>query len=373
MRMKKLVIFFAMIALVISCDLNEPDPIFEYTLKSAEVINTNNDFGLELFGEVLANEEEPNLMISPASISIALGMAYNGSETTTRDEFEMLLDYEGLTRKEVNEITRELIQVLVTDKKGSLLEIANSIWCNEGFPVKDTFLQVNQTYFDAEVQTRDFSRPATIEEINNWVKDKTHDKIDEIIKELSPEAMMVLINALYFYSNWETEFDPKETSEMPFYKPDGSLLKQVDMMMTESTFKVAATEDFTAVELPYKDKKFSMHLFLPSENSTVEDLVAELDGATWNEWLERFSERNEFKVYMPKFKFEYERSLNDDLKSLGLEEAFQTDADFSGITDIDLFISKVIHKTYVDVNEEGTEAAAVTAIVFETTSIGPSP
>ncbi len=184
--------------------------------------------------------------------------------------------------------------------------------------------------------------------------------------------MMILINAIYFNCVWEVEFDPKDTDEAPFYSGSGQLIDQVDMMQLESTFQVAFTEEFSAVELPYKNKKFSMYLFLPAEGTPVNNLIASLDGDTWNSWLEAFSEREDFTVYLPKFKFEFERSLAGDLKKMGLEVAFTAEADFSGISPVDLLISDVIHKTYIDVNEEGTEAAAVTAITFDLTSAGPA-
>ena len=348
----------------------EPDPVFDYNLKSAEVIETNNDFGLELLQEVMAGEEKPNIMISPASVSIALGMAYNGAETTTMDAFEQVLSYEGLTREEVNEITKELINVLITNSKGNLLEIANSLWYHDEFPVKQEFIDMNVNYYDAEVRDLDFRTLSALNTINDWVSDKTHGKIDKIIDSIDPETMMILINALYFNCLWETEFDPDDTSEQPFYTADDRLYGQVDMMTVESTFDVAFTEDFSALELPYKNNKFSMFLFLPAEGSSVQDLVDGLDGETWNSWLEEFSEKEEFTVTMPKFKFDYDRSLKDDLANMGLGIAFTEQADFSGISEIDLLISEVIHKTYIDVNEEGTEAAAVTAVVFDITSIG---
>ena len=348
------------------------DPVFEYNLKSAKVIETNNDFGLELLGAVLENNQEPNVMISPASVSIALGMAYNGAETTTMQAFEEVLNYDGLTREEVNEITRELINVLVTNVKGNLLEIANSMWYNEGFPVESGFIDLNTQYYEAEVREIDFSRSDAVTTINDWVSRKTHGKIDEIIQSIDPEVMMILINAIYFNCVWEVEFDPKDTRDAPFYTESGELFGQVDMMQLESTFQVSFTENFSAVELPYKNKKFSMFLFLPSEGNSVEDLITGLDGETWNGWLDEFTESEDFTIHMPKFKFEFNRSLADDLKAMGLEIAFTTQADFSGISPVDLLISDVIHKTYIDVNEEGTEAAAVTAIVFELTSAAPA-
>jgi len=353
-----------------SCDKEIQDPVFDYNLKSAKVIETNNDFGLELFKKVVENEEASNLMISPASVSIALGMAYNGAETSTMDAFEEVLNYEGLTRQEVNEITRELINVLVTNVKGNLLEIANSLWYDKGFPVKTGFIDLNSTYYDAEVRELDFRSADAVRTINDWVSSKTHGKIDEIIDAIDPATMMILINAIYFNCVWDMEFDPDDTRQLNFYNEDGSRWGDVDMMHIQGTFNASFKEAYSAVELPYKNSKFSMYLFLPDAGSSVDALIQQLDGATWKSWLEGFSEREKFNVNMPRFQFEYKRSLAEDLKSLGLEVAFDSqEADFSGISTTDLFIADVIHKTYIKVNEEGTEAAAVTAVVMQATAI----
>ena len=355
-----------------SCNQRQDDPEFDYNLKSAKVISTNNAFGLELLQTVMETEDNPNVMISPASVSIALGMAYNGAETTTRDAFEEVLNYQGLTREEVNEITRELIHVLVTNVKGNLLEIANSLWYDEDFPVEEEFISLNAHYYDAEVRELDFRSAEAVKTINNWVSDHTHGKIDEIIDAIDPAVMMILINAIYFNCVWETEFDPDDTKKAPFFREDGSTFGQVDLMYLKTKLNASFTEDFSAVELPYKNGKFSMYLFLPEAEKEVNELIGQLDADTWNSWLEGFAEVEDFRLEMPRFEFEYDRSLAEDLKMMGLEVAFSSeDADFSGITPMDLFISDVIHKTYIKVNEQGTEAAAVTAIIFETTSIGP--
>lgn len=357
--------------LVSSCSQDIVSPEFDYNLKSAEVIETNNEFGLELLRTVFDATDAPNVMISPASVSIALGMAYNGAEDTTRDAFEEVLNYEGLTRDEVNEITKELIHVLLTNVNGNLLEIANSMWYDEGFPVEPEFISLNSHYYDAEVNEINFGGADAVSAINDWVNDKTHGKIEEIIDAIDPAVMMILINAIYFNCVWEVEFDPDNTQQANFYNEDGSLFGKVDMMELESEFKVANMQSFSAVELPYKNGKFSMFLFLPTEEGSVDQLVQELDGGTWKNWIDSFTEQEDFTVYMPRFEFEFERSLAEDLKGMGLDIAFTEEADFSGISPIDLYIADVIHKTYIKVNEEGTEAAAVTAIVMETTSIGP--
>ncbi len=373
MQTNRYILMAVMVTAILAsaCTQDIVTPEFDYNLKSAQVIETNNEFGLELLKTVFDAEEEANVMISPASVSIALGMAYNGAEGTTRDAFEEVLNYEGLSREEVNEITRELIHVLVTNVDGNLLEIANSMWYDEDFPVEAEFISLNSHYFDAEVKEIDFRTAEAVKTINDWVNDKTNGKIDEIIEVIDPAVMMILINAIYFNCVWDVEFDPDNTQEAKFYNEDGSLFGEVEMMELESTFNIAVNQSFSAVELPYKNRKFSMFLFLPSEESSVNQLVEELDGTSWKNWITSFNEQEDFTVYMPRFEFEFERSLGDDLKEMGLDAAFTDEADFSGISPSDLYIADVIHKTYIKVNEEGTEAAAVTAIVMELTSINP--
>jgi len=183
--------------------------------------------------------------------------------------------------------------------------------------------------------------------------------------------MMILINAIYFNCVWEVEFDPDDTHQANFYRENGSLFRQVDMMRLGSTFNVARNDSFDAIELPYKNGKFRMLLFLPDEGVSVDQLVQELDADTWNSWLESFNEVEKFTVRMPRFEFEFERSLADDLKQMGLDIAFTDQADFSGISTIPLLISDVLHKTYIKVNEKGTEAAAVTSVIMAPTSAGP--
>lgn len=365
------IFIFISILSALSCNQEIDDPIFDYNLKSAKVIETNNNFGLELLLTVFAAEETPNIMISPTSVSIALGMTYNGAESTTMDAFEELLNYQGLTREEVNEITKELIGVLLSNSKGNLLEIANSIWSNKGFPVKQEFIDLNSNYYDALVDELDFSKASALNTINDWVSNKTHGKIDEIIDHIDPSTMMILINAIYFNCLWDVEFDPEDTKKAPFYNENGTRFGMVDMMSLESNLRAAYSDNFRAVELPYKNKKFSMYLFLPDEGTTVNELAEELDGSTWNGWLNKFSEVRDYNVELPRFEFEFDRSLKEDLKAMGLNVAFTGEADFSGISDIDLLISDVIHKTYIKVNEEGTEAAAVTAVTMDLTSAGP--
>jgi serpin B len=363
--------------LFVACEkdpVNPHIPAFNYTEKSARVIRTNNDFGLELFDRILEKEDKPNVMISPASVSMALGMTCNGAETTTREAFEEVLNYEGLSRQEINEIFRELIHVLVTNGNGNQVEIANSLWNDEGFPILEDFIALNTTYYDAEVRELDLQAPGSLEQINNWVSNKTHHKIPTILNRIDPEDIMVLINALYFNCVWETEFEKDQTEKRTFYTESGEAFGEVDMMRTESAFRTHMREAFTGLELPYKNGKYSMFLFLPSRGRSVSGLVQELDGSSWEEWMDGFGEASDVEVLLPRFRFDYHRSLGDDLKAMGLEIAFMDGlADFSSMSPLKPFMSRVEHKTFVDVNEKGTEAAAVTAVVMSFESAGPMP
>jgi serine protease inhibitor len=237
--------------------------------------------------------------------------------------------------------------------------------------VEPEFISFNSHYFQADVNEIDFRQAEAVTTINDWVKENTHEKIDKIINRIDPDVVMYLINAIYFNCVWETEFDPKDTRPADFYHEDGSLFGKVEMMHLKSDLNMAGDESFSAVELPYKNGKFSMFLFLPSGQSSLDELTEALDGASWKSWLAGFSEQEDVILNMPKFTFEYDRSLAADLRNLGLDIAFTDQADVSGISPVDLLISDVIHKTYIKVNEEGTEAAAVTAVEMELTPINP--
>jgi serine protease inhibitor len=237
--------------------------------------------------------------------------------------------------------------------------------------VEPEFISFNSHYFQADVNEIDFRQAEAVTTINDWVKENTHEKIDKIINRIDPDVVMYLINAIYFNCVWETEFDPKDTRPADFYHEDGSLFGKVEMMHLKSDLNMAGDESFSAVELPYKNGKFSMFLFLPSGQSSLDELTEALDGASWKSWLAGFSEQEDVILNMPKFTFEYDRSLAADLRNLGLDIAFTDQADVSGISPVDLLISDVIHKTYIKVNEEGTEAAAVTSVEMELTPINP--
>lgn len=339
--------------------------------KSAQLIEADNDFGLDLFQRIRASNDDENLMISPLSVSLALAMAYNGADNTTKTEMENAMKLKGLTVDQINRSYEMLVDALQSLDEEVVFEIANAIYYQEGFPVHQSFLDINHTVYNAEVESLQFG-PAAVDIINAWVADKTHDKIKTIIEDLSPQARMVLLNAIYFYGTWTKEFDEDGTKMNRFTKNDGTIA-EIPMMSKTDELEYTANELFSAVKLPYGNGQYQMVVMRPEDGYTSTDLVKELNMDKWTEWSSQFSEPQKVQVTMPRFKFGFKTQLNTILKQMGMEQAFTSNADFSRISDEKLFISEVIHKTYIDVNETGTEAAAVTAIVFEVTSAGPGP
>ncbi|NEP39785.1 MAG: hypothetical protein F6K25_14945 [Okeania sp. SIO2G4] len=237
------------------------------------------------------------------------------------------------------------------------------MWTKIGIPFEQNFLQINQEIYQSQVREIDFKNPKTPEIINNWVKDKTEGKIEKIIQKLEPEDVMVLLNAIYFHGNWEEQFSEYSTKDMPFYLANGTQ-KQHPIMFQSSRHLYYENQYFQAVSLPYKKGLVSMYIFLPREQVSLEGFYQVLNQKNWENWMKQF-ESYEVNLGLPTFKNEYEVTLNNMLKSLGMQIAFQGGrADFSGMSREKLFISEVKHKTFVEVNETGTEAAATTSVII---------
>jgi serpin B len=373
-----IVIFMISAGILPSCEksdepLEEEPPEIELRKKSAEIIKADKAFGFELFREVYNLSEEDNLMISPLSVSYALGMTYNGAAGTTLEAFRNVLHFEDLTNQEVNESYKDLMEQLVTLDDHVEFSIANSIWYRLGFEVLSEFIATNQEYFDAAVEEIDFLDPQTLEIINQWIEDKTNGKIQDMLDYIPGDAVMYLINAIYFNAQWRYEFDKDKTHEDNFMLADGSS-HITDYMVVNGGFNYTSNEDFRAVELPYGDSAFSMVVMLPSVDKTVTDLVSNLDVEHWDSWFENSCMMN-VQVELPKFKYGLKSMLKDPLCNLGLGVAFSGAADFTRIRSAgELFISRVIHQTFIDVQEEGTEAAAATIVeIKELSGIGGGP
>jgi len=376
MKTKSLVsIILAGIIVILSCerlpdDNQEPNKM-NLTRKSLELIESDNEFGLEFFRQVMINDTSDNIMVSPLSVALALGMTYNGAADSTKEAMKETLKLSGLTDAEINAAYESIVDQLLKLDPKVILSIANSIWYRQNFTVLPAFIDLNQQYYDAEVNELDFNLPGAKDIINAWVDEKTNGLIPEIIDYIPPLAVMYLINAIYFKGMWKYEFDPEATSQQPFYLKNGNT-EMVDMMEMECDLMHMSNNLFSAVQLPYGDGAFNMTILLPHSQYTPDDIVEELTNENWNIWMNSFGKKS-VTVKFPKFKFEFFRMLNDDLIDMGMGIAFDPyNADFSGINpDEQLYISRVLHKTFIDVNEEGTETAAVTAVEISLTSAGP--
>lgn len=327
------------------------------------LIESDNTFGCALFRSLVALEGEKNVVVSPLSISMALGMVYNGAETETKEAMEKTLGLEGLTRQEINESYQRVIGYLTALDTKVAFQIANSIWGLEGYPFKQTFFDINRQYFDAEVRILDLYQPDAADAINQWVCGKTNAKITEVISYdeiVSNQIRMLLINAIYFKGIWTYLFDEKNTCDADFHKSDATATP-CKMMGQEGEFLYLQNELFQAIELPYGNERFSMVIFVPRSSITLDSLITEFTADNFTQWSAGFTQQ-EVMVFLPRFKLEYKTELKAVLSSLGMGIAFTPAADFSGIAETGLYISKVIHKTFIEVNEEGTEAAAVTVI-----------
>ena len=334
-----------------------------------KLVTTNNDFGFRMLKQLTNNNPQENIFISPTSIALCLSMTYNGAAGKTKEAMAKTLGIENLTLSQVNEANLALRTQFKSADPKITLNIANSLWGQQGIKFKTDFLNRNKKFFGAEVTTLNFSDNNSPKRINSWVSDKTNGKITQIVDMLDPSMLLVLVNAIYFKGKWSIEFDKTKTKELPFTLLD-STIKQVPMMTQSGHYHYYEDINLQAISLPYGKEKMSMYIFLPKTTSSLAEFVSNLNKKTWTELMLKFSYK-EGNITLPRFKFEYSKTLNEALIALGMGNAF-TDADFSNMSDSPSYISGVIHKTFVEVNEEGTEAAAVTAVIM-TTAIANKP
>ncbi|MCE2395666.1 serpin family protein [Candidatus Poribacteria bacterium] len=333
----------------------------------SSVTSANTRFGFKLLHDLRERDPGGNIFISPLSISIALTMTYNGAVGETERAMAEVLEIDALDFSTINNSNKALRNSLENPDPKVEISIANSIWSRQGVDFNPEFLERNRVFFGAEIASLDFSSPQATETINEWVKTNTNGKIEKIIDRINPQTLLFLINAIYFKGNWQDEFNKSRTRTGVFHLTNGSE-KQVQMMRREGEYPYLRGENFEATSLPYGDGRVSMYIFLPNRDSNLNKFLGNLNAENWKGWISQFQDRRQ-TMMLPRFKLEYEVGLNDTLEALGMGIAFGDGADFSNMGP-SLFISEVTHKTFVEVNEEGTEAAAVTAVVG-VTSVPP--
>jgi len=376
-KIMNITMLLILVGLNISCQNNivvpatEPVQI-ELTPRAAELISSNNDFGVNLFTKT-AIEENENMMLSPLSAGIALTMLLNGSDGATLAQLKEMLGHPvDMSVGDINKAYQTLVKQLLVADPQVTLAIANAIFYREDFVFKRSFMDLMADDFDANVEGLDFNRPEAVNTINKWAGDNTNNRIPKVIDQISPDMVMFLMNALYFKGDWSEQFNPENTAPKYFTLDNGEQIL-VSTMEGMVGAKKHHGDGFTAIELPYGRKNFSMVVVVPHEK--LIDFYPKFTPQLWNEITTSLNAQevwNQVLVNLPKFSFEYERFLNSQLKALGMVDAFNPrEADLSGISDAELFVSFVKQNTFVEVSEEGTEAAAVTTIGVEVTSMPP--
>jgi serpin B len=352
-------------------DLIPSDP----SVKSYNLKAESGDFAFSLFQQVASGDYEDNIVLSPLSAKLALAMAYNGAVDGTKEAMAKVLDLEGMSLEEANQQLGNLMTSLEQADEDLLLEIANSLWADDsdGYELRQDFVERCREWYDAEVANLNFFDPKAADTINAWVKEKTHDKIEKIVGGLSPEIALMLVNAVYFNGKWQMQFDASLTEDGDFHLLDGGTVT-VPLMNQSGEYSYYEDEDLQAVSLPYGEGRMSMYVVLPREGRDYGEFLSTLSEANWEEWMGRFMDRKG-ELDLPRFKVEYEQSLNDALKAMGMTPAFSYGLEdmFTDLGGQKAYISEVLQKTYIDVNEEGTEAAAVTGVVVGITSYQPEP
>ncbi len=341
--------------------------------KMSQLVSVNNRLGFDLFQQLQTQQssQPKNIFISPNSIAIALGMIRNGTSGSTLAEINTVLGLDPLATENVDRSYGKLIETLNTADGDVKLAIANSLWVNQNIVLKEPFISSAQDFYQAQVSNLDFADNSVKQTINQWVATQTANKIPEIVDAVSPEDALYLINAGYFKGSWTNKFEVDATTPQPFYlEPDQS--KSVEMMSQNGDYRYYANEQFQAIRLPYgKNAELGMYIFLPQASSDLEQFNQELTIANWREWLSQMRSQPG-NISLPKFKLEYDIELKDILASLGMSRVFNpAQADFSALTDSAVAIDTVKHKTAIEVNEEGTEAAGVTSIGVRITSAMP--
>ncbi|HEX8362629.1 MAG TPA: serpin family protein [Longimicrobium sp.] len=342
------------------------------TSSEESLIRASNGFAFGLLREGIRRDSLDNFFLSPLSASMALGMTMNGARGETFTEMRSTLGFGAMEPAEINSSYRSLIDLLLGLDESVDMRLANSLWVHRDFPLHDAFVKSSAESFGAKVSPLDFNNPASVNTINAWVKESTNGRIEKIMDELDRDVVLYLINAVYFKGTWTQQFDPKRTQQALFKRADGKEQPVQMMHLPDAQIRAFRTQDVQIVDLPYGREAFSMTLILPPQGKPIEEWAATLTEAQWQAWMGQLQDAK-LDVYLPRFRLEYEQLLNETLKALGMRSAFDSRAaDLSGISPVDLFIDKVRQKTFLEVNEKGTEAAAVTSVGAVPTSLPPS-
>ena len=326
-----------------------------------KLATANTGFAFDLLKQIAAEQPGTNVFISPFSVSTVLQMVANGAASETKEEMQRVLKTTGLPADLLNAACKDLNQSL-NSQTNVILDLANAIWYQEGVRLKSGFVSDNKNFFAAKLAGVDFGKSESAQAINDWADTSTRGKIKQVVKwPFDPALRLILANAIYFKGKWAEPFDKNQTKPRAFHLANGAA-KQTPMMWQHKRFNYRQGDSFQAVRLPYAGWHLQMYLFLPDTNSSPAKLLADLNADKWRDKILPKFQNKEGTLLLPRFKLDCEVKLNDPLKALGMRQAFSNGADFSEMAVGPLFVSEVKQKSFVEVNEEGTEAAAVTTV-----------
>lgn len=377
------VLIMASVFLVVSCEKNSgngpsdlPDPInIELRSGEKEMVRSDQAFAFEFFANLFEEEaldEDKNFMVSPLSLSMALAMTWNGADGETKRAMQQTLKMDDFSDEDLNGYYKKLKEALLKTDPSTKLSIANAIFTNQFVMIKPDFIYTNQSFYGATVRPVDFTKPETVNTINQWASDNTEGLIKKVIESTKSDDLMYLLNAIYFKGKWTTKFHKKNTADKPFTYENGTR-KNVEMMQQAAEFNYTDNEYLQLVQLPYGNQAFSMMVLLPAEGKKLQDIVNLTRQEDYWQGLRSGLRGVEVELSLPKFKTEYSKKLNDVLAEMGMGIAFSNGADFSRMSDVPALISFVKQDTYINTDESGTEAAAVTTIGMEMTSVPSQP
>ncbi|MBS1681505.1 MAG: serpin family protein [Bacteroidetes bacterium] len=338
-------------------------------LSAAEqtVSAANNNFAFNLFQTIRNNSDGSNVFISPLSVTTALAMTMNGACDSTQQSILKVLKFGNYSPQQVDQACKDLTSLLTSMDRTVSLGLANSVWSNQRYSVRDSFATTIKNYFDGTVQGLNFSDPNSAKHINSWIESKTNHLIKNMIESTTEDEAMLLVNAIYFKGDWSYQFDASKTHSAPFYREDGSSQNVTTMFSKETTVSYFTNSTFELIDIPYGNKQFTMTVLMPYTKHSINEILQQVTADSLNHWLSQ-TQSTTTQLEIPKFKMSWKKELLGSLINMGMQT--------SGFPrlfkeNLPLQISGVLHQSLIDVNEEGTEAAAATVVTMLVSSAPP--